>query len=161
MDSTESITFEVLTPKDEQRVHDLCRDIYLEMGWPIELLEPTIGDSFNQSGDVFIVIKQKGEIIGCGGLQRLSEREVLMKKFYLIEQVRGSGLALKLFNELVSRARAFGYSSLVLDVSSNNLRAIHFYQKQNMEEFAVSPHPRWEESSVEKQKIHRYFRMKL
>jgi len=157
----EPFEFEVLTAEDDNKAVEFCRKIYAEMGWTEETLGTSILDAFSEPGDVFVVVKQDGEIIGTYGLQRLSDTETVLKKFYLAKNARGSGIAARMFEDALKRARELGYTTLVLDVSTNNERAVSFYQKMNMEEFVVIPHPRWWESSPEGQKTHRYFRMRL
>jgi hypothetical protein len=63
-----------------------------------------------------------------------------------------------LFDALFDRARQMGYKTIVLDVNRESARAIHFYQKQGMESFTPTPHPRWLESAPEEHQYARYFR---
>lgn len=161
-DDMNPIEIKLLTKEDDRDAVEFCREIYSEMGWPEDGLGSSIEEIFSEPGDAFVTLKQSGEIIGTGGFLRLSQEHALLKRFYLAKRVRGSGLAAPLFVDLVDRARAMGYSMLLLDVPSTNKRAIRFYEKESMEEFfAVSPHPRWEGSSPERQKTDRYFRLKL
>ncbi len=152
----------LLTPEDDKEAVEFCRTIYLEMGFPLHTLPPTIAQLFNETGDVFATAKQDGEIIGTAGFLRLSHEDALIKRFYLSKQVRGSGLASEMFTFLVKKARSMGYSTLLLDVQKTNKRAIRFYEKEGMKEFSiVSPRPRWEGSSLERQKTDRYFHLVL
>lgn len=156
-----NVVFDVLADKDDKPTTEFCRQIWQEMGWPEEHLGPSILKDFQESGDVFLILKQEGEVVACGGLQKLSSEEVLMKRFYVAQPLRGSDVAPQLFTELVNRARDTGYSWLLLDVAVDNIRAIRFYQKHGVKEFAVTPHPRWYQSSPEAQKEYRFFRLKL
>ena len=158
----ESIEIHPLFAKDDQYAFAFCREIYFEMGFPEDTLGSSVKEMFSKRGDVFVVMKQSGEIIGTGGFLQLSKEDVLLKRFYLAKRLRGSGLASRLFSDLVERARVMGYSILLVDVSSTNRRAIRFYQKEGMKElFVISPHPRWEGSLLERQKTDRYFSFNL
>ena len=162
MDNSKAIEIKLLAKGDEKAALTFCSEIYSEMGWPLATLGSSIAELFSEPGDIFVTINQGEEIIGTAGLLRLSEEDALVKRFYLAKHLRGSGLASSLFAYLVDKARVMGYATLVLDVPSTNERAIRFYEKQGMEEFfSVSPHPRWEGSSIERQKTDRYFRLRL
>lgn len=157
-----SIEIKLLTKEDDGDAVEFCRGIYSEMSWPEDGLGSSIEKIFSEPGDAFVTVKQNGEIIGTGGLLRLSEENAVLKRFYLKKQVRGGNLAPRLFADLIDKARAMGYSTLFADVSSTNERMIRFCEKAGMKEFfAVSPHPRWEGSSPERQKTDRYFRLGL
>lgn len=157
-----TIEIQPLNPEDDRDAREFCREIYSEMGWPENGLGSSVAEIFSEFGDAFLTVKQNGEIIGTAGILRLSKEETLLKRFYLAKRVRGSGLAPRLFADIVEKARAMGYSMIILDVQSVNKRAIRFYEKEGMEEFFdVSPHPRWEGSSPERQKTDRYFHLKL
>ncbi len=156
------IEIQSLVAEVDREAVEFCREIYSEMGWPEHALGSSVAALFSEPGDAFVTIKQAGKIIGTGGFLRLSKEEAVLKRFYLAKHVRGSDLAPRLFADLVDRARVIGYSVLLVDVSSTNVRAIRFYEKEGMKEFfGVSPHPRWEGSSPERQKTDRYFRLKL
>jgi len=162
MNDMNTIEIQLLIPEDDQDAVEFCRKIYSEMGFPEDTLGSSVAAIFSEPGDAFVTVKQDERIIGTGGFLRLSKGDALLKRFYLAKRMRGSGLAPRLFSDLVDKARAFGYSTLLLDVPSTNKRAIRFYEKEGMQEFfAVSPHPRWEGSSPERQKTDRYFRLKL
>ena len=102
-----------------------------------------------------------GELLGCGALKELSPDDALLTRFFVASSHRGSGLATKLFDALFERARALGYTTVVLDVNREGARAIRFYKKQGMEEFIPTPHSRWLDSAPEELRYARYFRTKV
>lgn len=162
MDNLESFEIKPLAPGDDDAALEFCREVFVEMGWPQDKMGTNIAELFNEPDDIFITIKHGEEIVGTGGLLRLSKENVLLKRMYLAKRLRGSGLGTKLFAYLVEKAREIGHTMLVLDVSRTNTRATRFYEKQGMEEFFLNtPHPRWEGSSYERQKTDRYFRLRL
>lgn len=149
------------TPADEAGVRDLCHIIFAEFGWPLQFLDASVVAGFDQHRDRFLVVKQRGEIVGCAGLKELAADEALLTRFFLAAALRGTGLAAMLFAEVVARARALGYAAIVLDVNRESERAIRFYEKQGMERFIPTPHPRWLESAPEERQYAEYFRLRL
>jgi GNAT superfamily N-acetyltransferase len=145
-------------PADEAAALAFCRQIFQEEGWPTEFLDPTIGAGFDRPRDCFLLAKQRGAIVGCGALKELSADDALLTRMFVASAHRGSGLAARLFAALCERARALGYTTIVLDVNRESARAIRFYEKQGVEEFIPAPHPRWLESAPEERQYARYFR---
>lgn len=161
MSTKKYITVTDFTPADERAVLDFCNEIFKEKGWPLEFMDSSISQAFNQTGDVFLVVKQNGTIIGCGGLKKLSDKETLLTRFYVSEQFRGVGLAQKIYDALTRKAQKLKYHYVVLDVAHDNPRAIRFYEKQGMEPFPPVPHPRWKESAPGEEKYVKYLRKVL
>ena len=156
-----SIVITDFVPADEAAALAFCRQIFHEEGWPTEFMDPTIAAGFDRPRDCFLLAKRHRAIVGCGALKELSPDEALMTRFFVASSHRGSGLAASLFEALFERARALGYTMVVLDVNRESARAIRFYQKQGMEEFIPAPHPRWLESAPEERQYARYFRKKV
>jgi GNAT superfamily N-acetyltransferase len=146
---------------DEEAALAFCRQIFDEEGWPTEFLDPTIGAGFDRPRDQFLLAKQQGAIVGCGALKELSTDDALLTRMFVASAQRGSGLAARLFEVLCERARAAGYSTIVLDVNRESARAIRFYEKQGMEEYIPASHPRWLESAPEELRYARYFRKRV
>jgi ribosomal protein S18 acetylase RimI-like enzyme len=157
----EAITITDLAPRDEEVALAFCRQIFQEEGWPTEFMDPTIGADFDRPRDCFLLAKQQEAIVGCGALKELSPDDALMTRLFVATSHRGSGLAARLFDALFARARALGYTTIVLDVNRESTRAIRFYEKQGMEEFIPAPHPRWLESTPEERQYARYFRKRV
>jgi GNAT superfamily N-acetyltransferase len=156
-----SITITNFAPADEEATLAFCRQIFHEEGWPTEFMDPTIAAGFDRPRDLFLLAKLHGAIIGCGALKELSPDDALLTRFFVASSHRGSGLATKLFDTLIERARELGYTTVVLDVNRQSARAIRFYEKQGMEEFSPASHPRWLESATEELQYARYFRKKV
>jgi ribosomal protein S18 acetylase RimI-like enzyme len=148
-------------PADEEPALAFCQKIFNEEGWPAEFMDPTIAAGFDHPRDLFLLAKDHEAIVGCGALKELSPDEALMTRFFVVSSHRGSGLAARLFDALFERARAVGYTTIVLDVNRESARAIRFYEKQGMEEFLPDPHPRWLESAPEELQYARYFRKRV
>jgi putative acetyltransferase len=156
-----SIAITDFVSADEAAAVAFCRQIFHEEGWPTEFMDPTIAAGFDQPRDLFLLAKQRGAIVGCGALKELSPDDALLTRFFVASSHRGSGLAASLFDALFERARALGYTMVVLDVNRESARAIRFYQKHGMEEFIPAPHPRWLESAPDELRYARYFRKRV
>jgi ribosomal protein S18 acetylase RimI-like enzyme len=157
----QSIIITDFAPADEAAALAFCWQIFQEEGWPTEFMDPTIAAGFDHPRDCFLLAKRQGAIIGCGALKELSPDDALMTRLFVAASHRGSGLAASLFDALFERARALGYTTIVLDVNRESVRAIRFYEKQGMEEFIPVPHPRWLESAPEELQYARYFRKRV
>ena len=157
----QSIAVTDFAPADEAVALAFCRQIFHDEGWPTEFMDPAIAAGFDRPRDLFLLAKRQGAIVGCGALKELSRDEALLTRFFVASSHRGSELAARLFDVLLERARALGYTTIVLDVNRESARAIRFYQKQGMEEFIPAPHPRWLESAPEELQYARYFRKRV
>ncbi len=78
------------TPTDEAATMAFCRQIFVDEGWPLEFMEPTVTGGFDRPRDVFLLVKQDqdGVIIGCGALKELSEDEALLTRFFVAASLR-------------------------------------------------------------------------
>ena len=158
---TTAITIADFTPADEAATMAFCRQIFRDEGWPLDFMDPTIWNDFDAPRDVFLLVKQKETIIGCGALKELTAADALMTRFFVAPSHRGRGLATILFEALFARARELDYTSVVLDVNRNSARAIRFYEKQGMARFIPTPHPRWLESAPDERQYAYYFRKRV
>ncbi|MEQ1736233.1 MAG: GNAT family N-acetyltransferase [Rhodoglobus sp.] len=71
--------------------------------------------AFNAPNGAFVVVREFGEAIGCGGVRALDEARFEVKHLWLRPLARGRGLGRALLHELERRAVALGASELVLD----------------------------------------------
>ena len=154
----QSITITDFAPADEAAVLAFCRQIFDEEG-----LANRLPGSHNRRE-----FRSLSRSVPAGQTARSDhrlwrpERALFRRRaldpLFVASSHRGSKLAARLFDALFERARALGYSTIVLDVNQENARAIRFYEKQGMEAFIPVPHPRWLESAPEERQYARYFR---
>jgi GNAT superfamily N-acetyltransferase len=72
--------------------------------------------------------------IGCGGYQRIDDESCEMKRLFVAPTARGRGAGRALAQELISRARAAGYTAMYLDTSIRQAEAISLYRDLGFEQ---------------------------
>jgi ribosomal-protein-alanine N-acetyltransferase len=78
-------------------------------------------------------LKQK-ELLGFALFSRVKGDDLAhLLKICLSPELRGQGLALAFWTQIVEQLRLSGVSSVFLEVEETNLRAIHFYRKIGFE----------------------------
>jgi len=121
-------------------------DIYQELGWPVrpeDELEQ-IKDVFSGKTGFLMVVCREDEILGSGGVKPWHEAgSGILKRFYLVEALRGSGLAEQLLEKVEAKARTMGYHRLVLDAARDNPRAVRFYEKAGFTRFEPDELHHW------------------
>lgn len=98
--------------------------------------------SMQRSADsVMLVAKEDGQIVGNAGLTRLPRR--MSHRGDVALSVAGShwnrGIGGRLLAELIRFARENAFEILELQVRSDNLPAIHLYEKYGFRAFATHP----------------------
>ena len=75
------------------------------------------------------VVAYLGDVpVGCGGVKRLDETTVELKRIYLAESARGHGVGRRLLHELERHARAFGYACVRLDTGDLQPEALALFR---------------------------------
>lgn len=146
--SEKGIRIEKIEKRDIEKAHQFCLSVFEEMGWDKKFaysLE-NLKEFFSKPREVFLLAKEKERIIACAGLKALSEREGLLKRFYVAEDFRGRGLAGLMFNKIKEFAKEQNYKTIVLDIFQDNLRAKRFFQRQGFSVFNPAPNEFWPES---------------
>ena len=136
--------------------------IFKEFGWKAVSEDGlnNITQFFHLPNDGFLfIVKQDNKIIGTGGCKKLNANEGLLKRFYIAKEYRGSGISEQLLEKILDKAKLTLLTSIVLDVSKNNKRAIRFYEKNGFTQYQASPVEIWYESS--KPDIYNYYYFKL
>lgn len=116
--------FDLITVSAAGTDADTVRDLFLEYGETLgfntcfagfdqELLSLP-GDYAPPRGSLLLA-KEGGSAAGCVGIRPLDESSCEMKRLYVRPHCRGTGLARKLAEAAVIRARALGYRRICLD----------------------------------------------
>jgi GNAT superfamily N-acetyltransferase len=93
-------------------------------------------------GGAFVVGYLDGILACCGGLKRLDDVTCEIKKMYVVEHLRGRGLARVLLHELEARALDLGYEIVRLDTGPKQVGARGLYRSEGyaeVEDFNRNP----------------------
>lgn len=89
--------------------------------------DPTEPKQFVPPAGLFLVGYVDGVPVACGGWRRRPNDTVEIKRMYVVESARGSGLARQLLAELERTASAAGARRVVLNTGYRQPEAIAFY----------------------------------
>ena len=78
----------------------------------------------------FVVAYTDGMPSGCGGLRRVNDSDVEVKRMYTTPAHRGTGVSLAVLTELEVIAREQGVERLVLETGDRLARAQRFYERE-------------------------------
>src|SRR5579864_4586080 len=96
------------TQQDQEAASHFMRVIYAEMGWIVQPEDglDDLAKFFYLSDDGFLfLIKDQEKIVRTGGGVRFNPKDMLLKRFYIAEEQRGSGIADKLLDAIVTTAK--------------------------------------------------------
>ena len=83
-----------------------------------------------RGGSFRVVTSTEGDIVGCGGLYPIDERQAEIRRMYLLPQARGLGIGRKLLEELISLAKERRCERVVLETASVLKEAISLYRNR-------------------------------
>lgn len=89
------------------------------------------GTVFLAPGGCFLVARRGAEILGCVGLVPVADRAgtAEVKRLWVAQPARGTGLGTQLMAAIEARARAGGFERLVLDTNGVLVEAVAFYRR--------------------------------
>ena len=83
-----------------------------------------------RGGSFRVVTTTEGDVVGCGGLYPIDEREAEIRRMYLLPQARGLGIGRKLLEELIAFAKEQRFERVVLETASILKEAISLYRNR-------------------------------
>ena len=81
----------------------------------------------------FVVAWVDGDAVGCGGIRQYDETTGEIKRMYTKPEVRRRGVSRVVLEELEARARAIGYTQLVLETGTRQPEAMALYESAGYE----------------------------
>jgi ribosomal protein S18 acetylase RimI-like enzyme len=111
--------------------------LLVELNETLARITGASGEASFEAGDagraraVFVIAYVNGAAAGCGALRPLSDARAEIKRVYARPNSLGVGTAI--VNALEEKARAFGYTELVLETRKVNTAAVNFYRKLGYE----------------------------
>ena len=91
-------------------------------------------DNLRPPNDVFLVVRLRGEPVGCGGLKLRPRKPAELRRMWVSDGVRGLGIGRRLLNELEARARASGARAVRLETNRSLTEAISLYRASGYRE---------------------------
>jgi GNAT superfamily N-acetyltransferase len=82
---------------------------------------------------VFLVVRDEGRAVGCGGVCRFDETRGELKRMYVVREARGRGLGRLLLVALEDEARRLGYRGIVLETGDRQPEALGLYESAGYE----------------------------
>ena len=93
-------------------------------------LRDLAGSYRGRGGSFRVVTSIEGDVVGCGGLYPVDEREAEIRRMYLLPEARGLGIGRRLLEELISLAKERRFERVVLETASVLKEAISLYRKR-------------------------------
>lgn len=112
---------------DAQALIDKIQQLYVDLysGHDRDSTDPA---EFAPPNGIFLVAYLDGAAVGCGGWRRLSPASVEIKRMYVVESVRGRGVARMILRELERAAAGAGANRVTLNTGYRQTDAIAFYE---------------------------------
>jgi putative acetyltransferase len=98
-----------------------------------DLVPPKDPSKFTPPDGVFVIVRDGGRAVACGGLCRHDETSAEIKRMYAVPEARGRGLGRRILEELEEHARAFGYEAIRLETGDQSTAAIGLYTSAGFE----------------------------
>lgn len=134
---SDKITIRNFQKTDQQKIYQFFLDIFEELEWPM-MYGKGLKDTqkhFNLPEGIFIIAEHDGELVGTAGVKKLIGQTGLIKRFFVRKNLRGTGLALRLLNELIKQSKEKDFDTLILDTGKSNHAANKFYSKHGFKLF--------------------------
>ena len=82
---------------------------------------------FEPPDGVFLVVRDDGRALACGGVCRFDATRAELKRMYVLPGARGRGLGRRLLVELEAEASRLGYRGIVLETGEAQQEALGLY----------------------------------
>jgi GNAT superfamily N-acetyltransferase len=107
---------------------DLLRERGVEPDFDLDDGLERFADECSPPSGAWFVLYRDGEPVGCGGLRPFEPGVAEIKRMYVAEEARGTGLGRRLLEALELRGRQAGYSVIRLDSASGLTEALGLYR---------------------------------
>jgi putative acetyltransferase len=122
------MTIAPVSPASEE-ARSLIRELDAEIaalypGSPINGIDE---DRFQEGGGYFVVAREAGHAIGCGGFVALDERCAEIKRMFVRASARRRGIATQILRHLEAEIHRRSFRSIVLETGRDNVGARALY----------------------------------
>nr|PMI30286.1 GNAT family N-acetyltransferase [Vibrio splendidus] len=131
-----------LQQQDNTVVANVIRQVSYENGLTEDkgygVADPTLEDMFsvyNNERSQYWVIELDGKVVGGGGFAPLAGMPEVceLQKMYFLPETRGKGLAKRLVNMSMEKAKELGYQHMYLETTECLNAAVKLYEKLGFE----------------------------
>lgn len=127
-----SVTFSIVDPESADAVRSMTSyfkelDNRFESGFYDGDIVLSGAERFRPPAGQFLLGSQAGEIISCGGVQRLESAVVEIKRMWVAPHARGKGVGAQTLRRLETAAVELGGTRVFLDTNSVLHEAIALY----------------------------------
>lgn len=138
MEQIANITIRSIELEDNPSIANVIRQVSYENGLTEDkgygVADPTLEDMFsvyNNGRSQYWVIELDGKVVGGGGFAPLAGMPEVceLQKMYFLPETRGKGLAKKLVNMSMEKAKALGYQHMYLETTECLNAAVKLYEK--------------------------------
>lgn len=122
---------EVVSPAVEE-ARELFRELDLEIAalYPGSTVDGIDAEEFEGAGGYFVIARESGLALGCGGFRPIDETCVEIKRMFVNRNARRLGLGRLILRHLEDEARRRGFRTLVLETGCNNAEARALYESE-------------------------------
>ncbi|MEZ8259367.1 GNAT family N-acetyltransferase [Vibrio cyclitrophicus] len=142
MEQIANLTIRSIELEDNPSIANVIRQVSYEneltedKGYGVA--DPTLEDMFsvyNNERSQYWVIELNGKVVGGGGFAPLAGMPEVceLQKMYFLPVTRGKGLAKKLVNMSMDRAKGLGYQHMYLETTECLNAAVKLYEKLGFE----------------------------
>ncbi len=134
---TEGVTFRPFLPGDQARVYALViAGLAEHFDEPKPWMNPDLDDiATTYAGETFLLAVVEGTIIGCGALITEDESTGRIVRVSVAPAHRRQGLGRAISTQLLTSARARGFSAVVIETNSAWAGALRLYQSLGFAEY--------------------------
>lgn len=125
----QNISIKITNPNNEKVLaitEELSTNLYLRFG--SDGKNSFTDWQYDNSKFFFVIAEIDNEIVGCGAIRPIDENIGEVKRMY--SKFPGKRIGQTILSFLENKAKAIGYSDLVLETRVKNQEATQFYQKQ-------------------------------
>ncbi|CEG56602.1 bifunctional helix-turn-helix transcriptional regulator/GNAT family N-acetyltransferase [Legionella fallonii] len=127
LSSSRTLRKQIISMIEHIQVQEFNLPITPEINAPILKAEEEY--YYHRTCNFWYATDDKGAIIGCIGLKKLNEKQAEVKKFFVISEYRGLGVAQQLMHHLVKSSLKHGFEELFLGTVGVLDAAQRFYVK--------------------------------
>lgn len=125
------MTIEPVSP-DTDDARGLIRELDTEIAslYPESVISGIDVAEFEKSGGYFVIAREAGQAVGCGGFRPVDGECVEIKRMFVRADSRRRGIAREILRHLEAEVRRRGFRTMVLETGRDNVEARALYEAE-------------------------------